>query len=675
MKKMMVYFFIHFCIVFYGVSGAAKISFADEGLATLSPYFEIAPVEAFDPDKFFLRNTEVEVHVTGTIAHVTVKQEYRNTGTVPVTGTYVFPASTRAAVHGLTMTIGERIVKAEIKEKKQAKAIYEKARAEGKNASLLEQKRPNVFKMSVANIMPGDTIVLELQYTELLVPTDGTYEFMYPTVVGPRFSDAPVEKAQGWIKNPYMTQGKNGSASLEAAPQPKFSIKTHISAGMPLVEVIPVSHSVDVQWNGQNEAVLILKDVPDNGANRDYVVRYRLMGKAIQTGLSLHRAERENFFLLMLQPPKRVLKETIPAREYIFVLDVSGSMNGFPLNTAKELMQNLIGNLRPTDTFNILTFAGNARLLSPVSLPATRENLNNALTNMHALGAGGGTRLYNALDKALHLPQDKERSRTMLVVTDGYISAEMETFELIEKNLDKANVFTFGIGSSVNRYLIKGLARAGRGEPFVVLEPSQAKGVANKLMQYINNPVLTNIQVQFKGFEAYDVEPLHVPDLFAGRPLLIQGKYRGKAQGTITITGKTGAGPYKHRIDVKTVGTTASPALPYLWARERIARLDDYQRALGSSDEIRAEVTNLGLTYNLLTRFTSFVAVDHTVRNPEGIAKNVKQPLPLPQGVEKTALSRYNQTPEPEFVLLLLGVVLVMAIYVKKKKAQGTGAA
>ena len=241
------------------------------------------------------------------------------------------------------------------------------------------------------------------------------------------------------------------------------------------------------------------------------------------------------------------------------------------------------------------------------------------------------------MKKALALPMKEGVSRSMVVVTDGYVSVEKATFQLIRENLNHSNLFAFGIGTSVNRYLIEGMARAGLGEPFVITNSKDAAETAEKFRNYIQSPVLTDIKVKFDGFDTYDVEPVSIPDLFAGRPVVVFGKWKGKAAGEVTVSGVSGNGKYKaeFKVSVK-LDRKENAALRYLWARTRIAELSDYARF--DESEIEPTVTNLGLKYNLMTAYTSFVAIDTKIRNKDGKLVSVKQPLPLPQGVSDTAV-------------------------------------
>ncbi len=617
---------------------------------TLSPYFF---VKSDDPetDQLPLESTTAKVSIAGVIADVKIQQVYKNEGRNVLEAIYVFPASTRAAVYDMKMRIGEREIFAVIQEKQQARQTYEQAIKDGKSASLLEQKRPNVFQMNVANIMPGDTIEVELSYTEFLIPESSVYEFIYPTVVGPRYSNQSEESApqDTWISNPYLTEGKK--------PSYTFNISVDISAGLPISDIRSSSHEVDINFENMTQAGIKLKNSEKFEGNRDFMLQYRLSGNKVESGITLYEGKDENFFMAMIQPPKNVILSEIPPREYVFIVDVSGSMHGFPLDILKKLLRNLIGNLRSQDRFNVLLFAGSSSLLFDRSMPATTENINDAVKHIDNQYGGGGTELLPALKRVLALEGTEDYSRSFIIVTDGYVSVEKEAFDLIRENLGEANFFAFGIGSSVNRYIIEGIAHVGMGVPFVLADANEAAGNAEKFRKYVSSPVLTNIKVKYPGFDIYDVEPQHVPDVLSERPIVIIGKYRGKAAGSIVLSGKTGKADYRKTIDISGIKPYESnKALKYLWARKRIQLMDDYNN-IGNEKGLTDKITALGLKYNILTNYTSFVAVDTEIRNTGGEVTTIKQPLPLPEGVSNYAVggsggksyvksARYSASPE-----------------------------
>jgi len=649
----------------------ALVSLAPAGVAaqedrppadkTLSPYFF---VDGGDPavDLLPLKDTRVNVAITGVIADVTVRQVYENRGTRPIHARYVFPASTRAAVYGMTMTVGNVRIVARIKEREKAKTEFEAAKREGKSASLLEQSRPNVFTMNVANVLPGDTISVELKYTELLTPTDGVYEFVYPTVVGPRYSETSESQASPedrFVKAPYTHEREE--------PRSEFHLAGSVSTGVPIQEIASSTHQVLFRSTGQGRSEISLADAEQFSGNRDFILRYRLAGETISSGLLLYQGRDENFFLLMAEPPKTVARGDIPPREYIFVVDVSGSMYGFPLDTSKALMGDLAKVLRPSDTLNVVVFADGNETFAPASVPATSANLSRALQFIGRKNGGGGTRLLEALKQAGSVPRQPGVSRSIVLLTDGFISAEAEVFDYIRGQLDDANFFAFGIGSSVNRHLIEGVARAGLGEPFIVTEPSEASEAADRLRRYIDSPVLTGIDLTFSGFDAYDVEPRTIPDLFASRPIVVFGKWRGAPRGSIEISGTTGRGIYRASHPVAADSADGRhAALRHLWARTRIANLSDFGPAAQSEARV-AEITALGLGYGLLTRYTSFIAVHEIVRRTTEGADDVDQPLPLPAGVSDKAVGMTSGF-EPELIwlaamlLALVGYLQVLRV-------------
>ncbi|MBW1811051.1 MAG: TonB family protein, partial [Deltaproteobacteria bacterium] len=360
----------------------------------------------------------------------------------------------------------------------------------------------------------------------------------------------------------------------------------------------------------------------------------------IESGLLLYPGQEENFFLLMMEPPERVEPRDIVPREYIFIMDVSGSMRGFPIETSKRLMRALLEDLGSGDYFNLLLFAGGNSVLSGQSLSVSEANIKRALRMVDRQRGGGGTELLPALKRALNLPRKEGVARIIVVATDGYVRVEKEAFELIRSKLGDANLFTFGIGRSVNRFLIEGMARAGLGEPFVVLKSVEAKAKAEKFRQYVSSPIMQNITVDFENFDVYDVEPQTLPDLFARRPLCLFGKYRGEPQGTIVVNGQLPGEKLHGRLNVAEADRSRdNSALRLLWARQRITWLSDLNK-LKRDDERIEQIVNLGLKYQLMTDYTSFVAIDSAIRSDGRNLKTVKQPLPLPMNVSNKAVGR-----------------------------------
>jgi Ca-activated chloride channel family protein len=356
-------------------------------------------------------------------------------------------------------------------------------------------------------------------------------------------------------------------------------------------------------------------------------------------------------------------------------------MHGFPLDTAKVMLAELIGNLRPSDRFNVLLFSGSNRMLSPRSVPATRANIDRALATIEQYSGSGSTELMPALQRAFAEPKPEGMSRSIVVVTDGYVTVDSEAFALVRKNLGRANVFAFGIGSSVNRHLMEGLARAGMGEPFIITKPDEARLAGVKFRRMIDSPVLTAVRARFEGLETYDVEPLALPDVLAERPVVVFGKWRGPAHGQLVVEGQAADGPWRQQVPVPAKEDDGQ-ALRLLWARHRIASLSD-QEALDGNGSQRDAILELGLDHGLLTQYTSFLAVDRVVRNPAPQdSAAVNQPLPLPQGVSDRAVggdapavlagAEVPGTPEPEAwgaMAVTLSMLAMLARRLRRRRA------
>ncbi|HSU24405.1 MAG TPA: VWA domain-containing protein, partial [Pyrinomonadaceae bacterium] len=475
---------------------------------------------------------------------------------------------------------------------------------------------------------------------------------------GPRYSsdkDSEAKDDDKFVKTPYLHQKEASLSTLHIA--------AHIAAGMPIQDLNCPSHQITPQFADPASADMTLDEADAFQGNRDFVLHYRLAGSQIASGLLLYPGKDENFFLYMAQPPARVKPDDIPPREYVFVVDVSGSMEGFPLATAKQLLSDLIGGLRPTDYFNVELFSGDSTLLSQVPLQANQENISRAVDLISQQRGSGGTELNAAMQQAIALKHQPNTSRSIVLITDGYISAEKAVFDNIRANLTSTNVFAFGIGESVNRYLIEGVAHAGMGEPYIVENEAAAPAAAAKFRAYVESPVLTNIRVRALGFDTYDVQPVNFPDMFAQRPIILFGKYRGPVGGTFQLSGLSGSGDFVTTFDVANAQPNESNrALRYLWARSKIAELSDFGDGQ-PSDDIVKQITLLGLAYNLLTPYTSFIAVREKVVNPNGDADDVKQPLPMPEGVMDTAIGA-----EPDLWWLLAASVLAAAIIMLRRR-------
>jgi len=391
------------------------------------------------------------------------------------------------------------------------------------------------------------------------------------------------------------------------------------------------------------------------------------------------------YFLLTVQPPARVEPAMTPPRDYLFVMDVSGSMEGFPLNVSKALLREMLLNLREQDTFNVLLFSGGNRVLFDAPAAATPENIAATLALFDAGNFGaGGTELLPALQRALAMPRAQNgASRSIIVMTDGYVDVEAEAYALVRENIGRANLFAFGIGKAVNRELIERLARAGRTEPVVVDNEKRAAAAAGELRKMIESPVLASVRVEFNGGGV-----INAPDVLAQRPMVMAGKWPAEidpAAQVIRISGQTGAGPWSAEINASdgvTLEGQGQGTLALLWAREELNELEDLHALRVDAEKQKAAIVDLGLKYNLLTPFTSFVAVDLTPRLSEEAAaqaKKVTQALPLPQGVSERAIGASENadnsegvptSPEPETWALMIVAAAAAGMIVWRRKRE-----
>ncbi len=574
---------------------------------TEAPYFTVFCNDTSNV-AFPLIATNVDATISGVIANIVTEQVYVNSGDSLLDATYVFPMSTNAAIYSMQMQIEDRVIDAVIERNDVAQEIFDEANENGYTASLLEQNRPNVFQMSLANIQPGDTLIVRMTYTELMEPENGEYQFVLPSIVGPRFTT----NGETWVQQSIE--------QMEELMATEWNIQLDINAGMP-VEAYCASHPLEFDNQGYYSTGNIITN-----PEKDFIVNYSLRGNNIETGLLLYEGEEENFFLSIMQPPKPEIEFEMPDREYVFIMDVSGSMNGYPIETSKELIVNLLNGLNLNDKFNILFFAGGSSLLSETSLYATHENVNNVIEMIENMSSGGSTDLLPAMQRALDLEGSEDYARTFVIVTDGRVTVEKEAYDLIRENLNEANFFAFGIGNNPNRFIIEGIAYVGEGEAFIVPSSNEAEATANLFKEYIERPALTNIEASFSGVEVYDVEPFAIPDIFAERPIILYGKYENETNGSVTVTGDYGSGEVSSTLNFSDYNENIEDniALKYLWARKRIKLMSDYGIASNETDSlsIEEEITQLGLQYSLITEYTSFIAVDSSALANNTLSEN-----------------------------------------------------
>jgi Ca-activated chloride channel family protein len=590
-----------------------------------------------------LQHTDVEASISGYVSRVRVRQTFQNPLKTKIEAVYVFPLPADAAVDDLVMTVGERRIVGQIKPRDEARATYEAARAAGHVTSLLEQERPNIFTQSVANIEPGAQVVIELSYVAMLKYEEGVFEFVFPMVVGPRYMPGAPIGSQGTGWSPDTTQVPDASRLSPPVTLPgtraghNISLMVQLDAGMEVHDLHSSLHEVNIARHAPGQATVTLANKTEM-PNRDFILRYRAATNEISNALLFHTDARGTFFTLLLQPPQRVLPEQARPKEMIFVIDRSGSMSGFPIEKAKETMRLAIERLHPHDTFNLLSFAGGTGRCFPKPVPNTPANRTSAIKYLADLYGSGGTEMMPAILEALGGAHDPQRVRIVAFMTDGYIGNDYAIIDAVRKHAGTARVFAFGIGNAVNRFLLDGMAHAGRGAVEYVTLESQGAGAAQRFYERLQAPVLTDIAIDWGSLPVTEVYPKQFPDLFSNTPLMIHGRLQAEANGTFVLRGTTSTGPVMRHIHLSPPASSIQhAALASLWARAKVQDLmmQDYA-ALQSGNmpaARRQAITALGVEYRLLTPFTSFVAVEELHVTVGGKPVTVAVPVEIPAGV------------------------------------------
>ena len=593
-----------------------------------------------------LKHTDVRAEISGSLSRVVVTQSFENPFNDKIEAVYTFPLPHDAAVDDMTMAIGDRTIKGKILPREEAQASYEEAKASGRVASLLDQERPNIFTQSVANILPGAKVTITISYVETLSYDSGTYQFVFPMVVGPRYipGNAVQEKGNGFAPN---TDRVPDASRITPEPMPNgqraghdISLDIRLDAGVIIDSLNCTTHPVAIERPDPRSAHVSLKDsatIP----NKDFVLRYDVANQSIQDALLTHRNETGGYFTLILQPPDRVKVDTVTPKELVFVLDTSGSMQGFPIEKAKETMKLALDNLNPADTFNLITFSGDTHILFPEPVAATKENLRKAQQFLASSYSSGGTEMMKAIKTALDPSDSQKHVRVVCFMTDGYVGNDFEIINEVQKH-PNARVFAFGIGSSVNRFLLDNMASAGRGEVEYVGLNDDGSAAARRFHERVRSPLLTDISVDWNGLPVADVYPRRIPDLFSAKPVVLYGRFTGPAQGTIKLKGKVAGADFVREIPVSFPETMAlHDVLAPLWARQRVNDLMGQDlagaQAQNMSPELKQTITQLGLEYRLMTQFTSFVAVEEMVVTDGGQPRRVDVPIESPEGVTVVA--------------------------------------
>jgi Ca-activated chloride channel family protein len=588
-----------------------------------------------------LKHTDVKGQISGYIATVDVTQSFHNPYGEKIEAVYVFPLPQNAAINEFIMTIGERRIRGIIRERQEAERIYQEAKSQGYVASLLTQERPNIFTQKVANIEPGKAIDVNIKYFNTLAYVDGWYEFVFPMVVGPRFNPPCSTDGVGAV-----ARGKPGISGQKTEVQylkpgersgHDISLAVDIDAGVAIEQVACSSHVIS-KSSSTPETLTVKLSSLDSIPNKDFVLRYKVAGKTVKSALVTHRDERGGFFTLMLYPPENLSDLERAPMEMIFVLDCSGSMNGKPIAKAKQAVCRALKELQPGDTFQVIRFSNNASQLGPDPLPATPENIRRALAYVESLEGGGGTMMIEGIKAALDFAHDPRRFRLVSFMTDGYIGNEAEILAAIHHRLGASRIFGFGVGSSVNRYLLDAMAKLGKGAVAYIGLDDNTSEVVDLFYDRISHPALTDVTVEWGDMHVADVYPQQIPDLFVGRPIILTGRFTGQGRTHIRVCGKVGGQTQEVNIPVDFEDSGAAhPGIACVWARKKIETLGN-QATYDTNPDLPGEIRQVALEYGLMSAYTAFIAVDSSRTTAGDHGMTVAVPVPVPDGV------RYDTT-------------------------------
>lgn len=575
-----------------------------------------------------LEHTEAEITVEGSIQLVTVRQVYGNPYEDPIEAIYVFPLPESGAVYSMDMEIGDRRIEGDIRERQEAVRIYEEAISHGQTAALLEQERPNIFTQTVGNILPGDNIVIEIKYAAPVDYDDGTWQVVYPMVVGPRFIPEGVDDADR-ISPEIVPEGTRSGYDIE--------LSMTVNPGMPVREFDSENHAVSTAIGDDGILTVELSrehEIP----NRDFVFKYRTAGDEIGTGVVSHYGDLGGHFMLMLEPDAEVDPDLIAPKEIFFVVDNSGSMSGQPMEVAKETVRQFVEGMNPGDSFQIMRFSETASAMSREPLENTPRNIQRGIEYIDAMYGMGGTMMIEGVRACVGYPEDPERMRYIIFLTDGYIGNETEILSELRTTLgENMRLFSIGVGSSTNRYLIEGLAEEGRGYATYVGLNQDPKTAVEDIYEKINNPYLVNIDIDWGDLDVTDVYPREIRDLYDGEPLVVVGRYDEPGRDEITISGTVGGRSWEQTMSVRLVSRGGSEAADRLWARNRIHHLNrlmlDAPYSGKPVEGLVEQVIGTSLDYAVLSEYTAFVAVDQYVRTDGSAPEVIGIPVNMPEGV------------------------------------------
>ncbi|MCB2049706.1 MAG: marine proteobacterial sortase target protein [Novosphingobium sp.] len=573
--------------------------------------------------------TDMDVSVSGTIMRVRVTQAFRNTSGKWMEASYLYPLPDDGAVDTMNMVVGQRVIVGEIKRRIEAREIYEQAKAAGQKAGLVESERANLFRTNVANVGPGETVVISIEYQAPVRQLGGEYSMRLPLVVGPRYVPPHTLTDASGLADATDVTAPLAGPDLGRSLNP-VSITVHLAPGFDPKRIVSAYHRIDIDKAGRNERTVTLAkgEVP---ADRDFELSWRSDSDTPTLELFRQDMGGESYVMATITPQATVEETAVAPREMIFVIDNSGSMMGESMDAAKKSLLHALSTLRPQDSFNVIRFDDTLTQLFEHSTPASDEQIKLARTFTEGLEASGGTEMLPALKAALvDGDPSGEQVRQVVFLTDGDLSNEKEMMEEILAHAGRSRVFMVGIGSAPNNYLMRRMAEAGRGTYTNIGEGKEVMPRMTAMLDRLKAPAVQNLSVKVEG-EPLELTPRNLPDLYAGEPLVLLG--RGKqVSGKLVVSGTIQGKPWSQSVSLDRAKD--SPSVARLWANRSVADVEA-QRWSGQMDEESADETiaQIGLAYHLVTTQTSLVAVDRTPARPKGKRLTREElPLLLPKG-------------------------------------------
>lgn len=584
-------------------------------------------VKSLDEELFFnLKHTEVLAKISGHLSRVEVIQSFENPFTKPLEAVYIFPLPDEAAVDEMEIKFGDTTIKGNIKERSKAEEIYQLAKQEGRTAGLLEQERDNIFTQSLANIQPGEKIDVTIRYTDILKFDSGNYEFVFPMVVGSRYIPTTVNDGSR-ISPPVVAEGMHSGHDI--------NVTVEFASQLELERINSPSHQIQIESLDKilDNQIQVKLGKTDNIPNKDFILRYQVADNQTKSSLITQNDSRGGHFAIYLIPALEYRRDDIIPKDIVFLVDTSGSQKGEPLKQCQQLMRQFIQGLNPDDTFSILDFSNQVRTLSDTPLANNLENRSKALDYINNLQAAGCTGMLKGINSAINFSTPEERIRSIILLTDGYIGNETEVLAAVEQNLQPRNfLHSFGVGSSVNRFLLNRIAEVGRGISKIIRYDEPTAEIT-EFFQRINNPVLTNIQITWEGEgEPPIIYPDSPPDLFTEQPLILSGRKEDGIGGYLSIYGTlAGCEPYEEIFQINFEENMQNPAIAKLWGRDRIKNLSNQMFSYETDVGVKA-ITETALDYQLLSKYTAFIAVSEEVR-VNGNSISTKVAVEMPEGV------------------------------------------